>query len=62
VKLQTLSPIKEEGQRLNWWGKKETFPVKIPVDFYFFDIAEYECDKTIALSLTNFQKSVKFKT
>jgi hypothetical protein len=32
---------------LNWWGKKETFPVKILVDFYFFDIAEYERDKQL---------------
>jgi hypothetical protein len=61
VKLQTHSPTNEEGQRLNWWGKKETFPVKIQVDFYFSDIAAYERDKTIALSLNYFEKSVKFK-
>jgi hypothetical protein len=61
VKLQTHSPRNEEGQRLNWWSKKETFPFKILFDFYFFDIAEYERHKSIALSLTNFEKSVKFK-
>jgi hypothetical protein len=37
---------------------KGMFPVRILVDFYFFDITEYECDKTIAISLTNFEKSV----
>jgi hypothetical protein len=26
-------------------GQKESFPVKILVDFYFYGIAEYECDK-----------------
>jgi len=45
VQLQTLSPINDVHQFLNWSIKKESFPVKILGDFYFFDIAEYECDK-----------------
>jgi hypothetical protein len=59
VQLQTHSPINGEDQRLNLSGKIEAFQVKFVVDFYFFDFAEYECDKTIALFLTSFEKIPK---
>ena len=54
MQLQSPSQINEVDQCLNWSARKESFPVKIVVGFYFFGISEFECDKKISFSLTSF--------
>ena len=45
VQLQSPRLVNEVDQCLNWSARKESFPVKIVVGIYFFDISEFECDK-----------------
>jgi hypothetical protein len=61
VQLQTHSPTNEADQCLNWSTKKELFTLKILCDFYFLDIAEYECNKKIAFHSTFSTKVFKLK-
>ena len=43
--MQSPSLTNEVDQCLNWSTRKESFPVKLVVGFYFFGISEFECDK-----------------
>lgn len=61
VHLYSHSTTNEKDQSLNRSAKTETFPIKILDDFYFFDIAQYECDKKNCISLAIFEKSVGIK-
>jgi len=61
VQLRTHSPVNKVDQCLNWSTKKESFPVKILVDFYFFDISEFKCKKKIPFTHQFLRDGFKFK-
>jgi len=61
VHLYSHSTTNEKDQSLNRSAKTETFPIKILDDFYFFDIAQYECDKKTAFHSLFLRKVLELK-